>query len=114
MRRAAWLLLVAVTAAGVLLLFVFPGRTLLDQSREISVAEQHIHALDSENAVLRQRQAALQDPVQIEQIARERFGMVPLGQQGFAITSPPPAAPAASKVTHKRARHWWQKLEFWR
>jgi cell division protein FtsB len=113
-RRAAWLLLVAVTAAGVLLLFVFPGRTLLDQSRDISVAEQHIHALDRENAVLRQRQAALQDPVQIEQIARERFGMVPIGQQGFAITQPPPAAPVASKATHKPARHWWQKLEFWR
>lgn len=99
MRRVAWLLLASVTAAGVLLLFVFPGRTLLTQDRTIAAAEAHINALDQANSLLRQRQAALSDPAQIEQLARQRFGMVLPGQQAFAITPPQPSRPAASSRT---------------
>jgi cell division protein FtsB len=113
-RRVAWLLLASVTAAGVLILFVFPGRTLLTQDRNIAAAQTHINALDRANSVLRQRQAALDDPAQIEQMARERFGMVLSGQQAYAIT--PPSAPASTKpaVVPKTASHpWWHDLEFW-
>jgi cell division protein FtsB len=114
MRRAAWMLLATVTAIGVLLLFVFPGRTLLDQNRAIAAAEQHITALDKENAILRRRQLILENPVQIEQIARQRFGLVLPGQQAFAISSPPVSHPAKAPPVPTRSHHWWQALEFWR
>jgi cell division protein FtsB len=112
-RRAAWLLLVSVTAAGVLLLFVFPGRTLLTQNREIAVVTQRINALDRENAALRQREAQLDDPAQIEQLARERFGLVLPGQQAFAITATAVPARAKPVVHKKRAHHWWKFLDLW-
>jgi cell division protein FtsB len=114
MRRVAWLLLASVTAAGVLILFVFPGRTLLTQDRNIAAAQTHIRALDQANSVLRQRQVALNDPAQIEQMARERFGMVLSGQQAYAITAP--SAPASTKPAPapKKASHsLWSDLEFW-
>ncbi len=114
MRRVAWLLLASVTAAGVILLFVFPGRTLLTQNSDIAVAEAHIGALSHENAVLRQRRAALDDPAEIERMARQRFGMVLSGQQAFAITSPLPKAPAATPARPRSARPWWRTLELWR
>jgi cell division protein FtsB len=112
MRRLAWLLLASVTAIGVLLLFVFPGRTLLSQNHQIAAAEQHINALDHENSILHQRQISLEDPAQIEQEARERFGLVLPGQQLFAIPGSTPAAPKAT-VKAKSGHSWWQDLEPW-
>jgi cell division protein FtsB len=111
-RRIAWLLLAFVTAIGVLLLFVFPGRTLLSQDHQVTVAQQHIAALQHENSILHQRQLSLEDPAQIEQYARERFGLVLPGQQLFAIPGSTPAAPKAT-VKAKSGHSWWQDLEPW-
>jgi cell division protein FtsL len=98
----------------VLILFVFPGRTLLTQDRDIAVAQTHINALNKANTVLRQRQAAFNDPAQIEQMARERFGMVLSGQQAYAITAPSaPASTAPAAVPRTVSPPWWHELEFW-
>jgi cell division protein FtsB len=115
MRRAAWLLLVSVTAVGILVLFVFPGRTLLAQDRNIAAAHQAIRTLDRENVILRQRDAALHDPIQIEHAAQQRFGLVLPGQRAYAITAPPVvhrARKAAAKPVHHHGS-WWQSLELW-
>jgi cell division protein FtsB len=132
-RRLAWVLLASVTVVGVLLLFVFPARTLLGQDRDIVATEQRIGALDHESALLKERVAALRDPATVERIARERYGLTLPGRRAFVIlpsTSPIPAsgasAPGASasgasasgasgSAAHGHASHpWWQALEFWR
>jgi cell division protein FtsB len=95
-RRTVRLLLLAVAAVGVLLLFVDPARTLLQQDRQISTTERQIAVLQRENAVLRARAAALRDPAQVEQLARSAFGMVMPGQKAFAVESPGSATPSTT------------------
>jgi cell division protein FtsB len=115
MRRAAVLLMVALAAVGVLLLFVFPARTLLAQRRQISATESHISAISRENADLAARIKSMSDPAQIEQIAHEQYGLVMPGQQAFTII-PKVVAKTRLRVVAKPAvkpHHWWQDLEFW-
>ncbi len=102
------------TAIGVLLLFVFPARTLLDQRHQISATESHIAALRSENASLAARAKSLTDPAEVERIAHQDYGLVMPGQKAYTIIpKAAPKRPAAKKVT-LGAHHWWQRLEFWR
>jgi cell division protein FtsB len=115
MRRAAVLLIVALAAVGVLLLFVFPARTLLAQQHQISATESHISALTRENSELATRIRSMKDPTQIEQIAHEQYGLVMPGQQAYTII--PKVVPRTKlRVVAKPAakpHHWWQDLEFW-
>lgn len=79
------MLLLTVVALGVLLLFVLPGRTLMAQHRTLAVTQNRVLALSRENAKLTERVKQLQDPAQIEEIARNRYGLVMPGQQAYAI-----------------------------
>jgi cell division protein FtsL len=115
-RRAAKVLFLAMTAVGVLLLFVFPARTLLDQRHQISTTESHIASLRRENTQLSSRIKSLSDPTQIEQIAHQQYGLVIPGQKAYTITPKvqPKAKPSAAKRPAAKTHHWWQDLEFWR
>lgn len=97
MRRAAKVLLVAVTVAGLLFLFGFPVRTLLAQHRQAAVAQRRVKELSAENAKLAQRAAQLQTTSEIRHIARQEFGLVMPGEHAYAIV--PPVAPAAPAAT---------------
>jgi cell division protein FtsB len=79
------LLLVGVFVVGVLLLFVFPGRVWLSQSRATARAERQLRVLTQENAALTKRAAQLQDPAYVAQIARQQFGLVLPGEQAYSI-----------------------------
>jgi cell division protein FtsL len=85
MRRLVWAAMLAVVVIGLLLLFVLPGRTLLGQEQSIARTQKRISVLDQENAKLQGRIKQLQNPAQIEQIARQEFGLVLPGQQAYAI-----------------------------
>lgn len=85
MRRVVWLILGAVVLLGVLLLFVLPGRTMLAQRHTLAITQSRVSALAQENAILAERVNQLQQPAQIEQIAREQYGLVLPGQQAYAI-----------------------------
>ncbi len=115
MRRAAWLLLASVLAVGVLLLFVFPGRTLLTQDHEISSAQHAIRALDREDSLLRQEDRSLHDSADVERIASQRFGLVLPHQRAYDITAPPAAPRVTPRPAKKAVAHhgWWQYLELW-
>ncbi|MDQ6783568.1 MAG: septum formation initiator family protein [Actinomycetota bacterium] len=80
-----WIFLLTVVALGLLLLFVLPGRTLLAQHHTLAVTQNRAEALSRENANLAERLKRLQDPAQIEQIARTQYGLVMPGQQAYAI-----------------------------
>jgi cell division protein FtsL len=114
MRRAVRLLLLAMIAAGVLLLFVFPARTLIDQRHQVASTQSHITALTKEDNQLAARIKALSNPSQVEQTAHQEFGLVMPGQQAYTVI--PKAVPASHHATVKKAptaHHWYQDLEFW-
>ncbi len=85
MRRAVRILLASVAAAGILFLFVLPGRTWLAQDRSISVTERRAQVLAQENARLARRVAQLHSTAYIEQVARQEYGLVMPGEKAYAI-----------------------------
>jgi cell division protein FtsB len=116
MRRAVRLLLLAVTLAGIVFLFVLPARIWLAQDRAASVAERQHSVLSKENAALTKQVAQLQSNAYIEQVAREEYGLVMPGEHAYDIL--PPATPPTTAVPAKRTRShdhsFWRDLEFWR
>ncbi len=95
MRRAVKALFAAVVVAGVVLLFVFPVRTLIDQRDQTSTAERQLRGLTAENEQLSNTAAQLQSPAAIQQIARQQYGLVKPGEKAYGIV-PPPATTAAN------------------
>jgi cell division protein FtsB len=88
MRRAVRALIVAVVVGGILFLFVLPGRTWLSQGRSMSQAQHRVSVLAQENRDLRNRIKELQNPANIEQIARSQYGLVPPGWTAYGIVLP--------------------------
>ncbi|MHB1533755.1 MAG: FtsB family cell division protein [Acidimicrobiales bacterium] len=78
-------ILAGLTLVGVIFLFVLPGRTLLSQQHTIARTSAQISMLTHENAQLRARVAQLRSDTQIEQIARQEYGLVMPGQQAYVI-----------------------------
>jgi hypothetical protein len=73
---------------GILFLFVLPGRTWLSQGRAMSRAQHRVSVLSQENRDLRKRITELQNPANIEQIARSQYGLVPPGWTAYGIVLP--------------------------
>jgi cell division protein FtsB len=88
--RLAAVLVVALVAATVLLLGFFPTRSYLAQRDSTQEAERELDELDRSNAELARRVDRLNDPAEIERIAREEYGLVRPGEQAFAVLPPPP------------------------
>jgi cell division protein FtsL len=112
-RRAVWPFLVSVAVVGVLFLLVFPARTYLTQRRSLVAAQTKVKVLTTQNKNLDQRVTALQDPAEIERLAREQYGMVKPGEEAYAIlptpapptTTPPPKPPSAKRNVIQRLWH---------
>jgi cell division protein FtsB len=103
-RRAVWLLLAGVVVAGILFLFVLPGRTWLAQQRSMAVAHQRVAELSRENAALAQRVKDLHNDAYIEHRAREQFGLIKPGEKAYSIlptttTTTVPAHPPSATTT---------------
>jgi cell division protein FtsB len=89
-RRPA-VTLVVVAVAVVLLAIatnVVPFRQVVDQRAEISEARDHLAALVAENATLTQQVAALETPIEVERIAREKLGYVRPGETAYVVIAP--------------------------
>jgi cell division protein FtsB len=111
---------------AVLLLFVFPTRTYLDQRHQLATASERLRVLSSQNAGLSARIDQLHTDTEIERIAREQYHLVRPGETAFAILpSPAPTtttvAPAATPAgpAHPSSRHpgilrrVWERLTSW-
>ena len=88
-----------VVLVGLLFAFVYPTRTFLDQRTETKDARTRLALLERENAKLAAEAKRLQDPAEVEKLARG-YGLVKPGEQAFVIvpaptTTAPPAPPAA-------------------
>ncbi len=106
------LLAVGLLIAGFLVFF--PARQVIDQRTQIGRLEARLAALETEN----DRQAAeaerLQDPEELELLARERLGMVRPGEQAYLFvpgTEPTPAPdPEAADPEPGILARWWAGL----
>jgi cell division protein FtsB len=74
-------LVVIVTLLGVLA--VVPARAYLDQRARIAALELQAERLETQNAALSDSIAKLQDPAELERLARECLGMVKPGEIAF-------------------------------
>jgi len=93
-RRAAMrTALVAVVAVGLLFAFVYPTRTYLDQRSQTNKARAQLDLLHAENAQLTKDAKKLSSDAEIEQLARERYGLVKPGEKSFVVLPSPTTAP---------------------
>ena len=76
---------------GVLAVFVFPTRTFLDQRASTGDSQRRLDVLQEQNEVMEQRLAQLDDPTEIERLAREQYNLVLPGEEAYAILPAPPA-----------------------
>lgn len=93
MRRAAKLAVAVLTVAGVLFLFGFPVRTLLQQRHQMSVTERRSAEIGAENAKLQKTAALLQTNSEIEKLARSKYGLVKPGEHAYVVVPPTASAP---------------------
>jgi cell division protein FtsB len=97
--------LVTLVLIAVLFLFVFPTRSYLGQQRELGRVRGDLATLREQNALLDQEARRLQDPDEVERIARERFDLVMPGEEAFAvIPAPEPAGDGGPSTGTKGSR----------
>jgi cell division protein FtsB len=82
-----------------------PFETYVSSRERVAVLEQQAAALEAENARLEQRLDDLDDPLNIELLAREQQGLVRPGEVPYVLAPPEPdrpriveAAPAPAEV----------------
>jgi cell division protein FtsB len=100
------LLMLIVLVAGAFILF-FPAKQLFAQRDRIGSLEDRLVQLRAENDLLAQDVKRLENPDELEVLARERLGLVKPGERAYFVeptkpkpTSAPEAAPQAS---------WWER-----
>jgi cell division protein FtsB len=84
--------LAAVVLVGLLFAFVYPTRTFLDQRDDTNRARAQLALLRTENAKLEKIAERLQDPAEIEKLAR-RWGLVKPNEAAFVVVPAPEAVP---------------------
>ncbi|HEX2154577.1 MAG TPA: septum formation initiator family protein [Acidimicrobiia bacterium] len=91
---AAFTLALLVVGAAVVT-NVLPYRQIVDQQRQVAEAAAELEALQDENTILAAQRDALQTPVEIERLAREKLGYVRPGEVAYVVLEPP-AAPTTT------------------
>lgn len=94
--RRPVLFLVSVAALVVALAVTtnaLPLRQIVEQRQEVADAQADLAALQRENAILTDQVTALQTPVEIERLAREKLGYVRPGEAAYVVIEEE-AAPA--------------------
>lgn len=77
--------LAGVIVVGFLFVAVFPTQAYLEQRRAISGTQERVSVLREHNEELEEQKSQLQTDAGIEQIARERHGLVREGEKAYAV-----------------------------
>ncbi|MHB1486385.1 MAG: FtsB family cell division protein [Acidimicrobiales bacterium] len=75
----------AVMVIAVLFVFVFPTRTYLSQRSHLVRVSSALASLDAQNQALADEVAKLNTETAIERLARQDYGLVPPGQEAYAM-----------------------------
>jgi cell division protein FtsL len=94
-RGIVGLVLGAVVLVGLLFAFVYPTRTFLDQRNDTTRARATLNMLQTENAKLEAQETRLQDPAEVERLARQ-YGMLRPNETAFVIVPAPTTPPATT------------------
>jgi len=89
-RRIVRPVLIVAAVLALLGYFVFPTQTWNDQRSTLAKTNDRITDLQAQNEVLETRVAALNQPDEIERLARQDFSLVYPGESPFAVLPPPP------------------------
>jgi len=90
---------------------VFPFRVMLAQETKVELAQEHLAALQSENAVLENTVAALSTETELERIARKDLGYVREGEIAYVITTPSDVVPVVDPtIVLPERRPWWRVM----
>ncbi len=92
-KRALGPALVVLVLVGILFVAVLPTRTLLQQRRDTRAATAELRDLRERNEALEERARRLRDPREIEQLAREQYGLVRPGEEPYVVLPAPPPPP---------------------
>lgn len=103
------LMVVVVLSVAAFALF-FPARQLVQQRNDVEDLKGRLAALAVENERLSDEVTRLEDPNELEALARERLGLVKPGEDAYYFvepSSPEPGPPAAEKPSaFGRAWSW--------
>ncbi len=108
-RRLRRLFVVALVVAGALFTFGTPARTWFDQRQEISAARERNTVLEEQSRHLRARVEQLGSAAEVEQIAREEYGLVRPGEEAYGILPAPGSPPPPPLLSPPEPRSWWQR-----
>lgn len=103
----------------VLVVFVFPTRTYLEQHHQIELTAAQLRATDQANATMAAEAQKLQTDAEIERLAREQYHLVRPGEEAFGIlpaaapSTPTSLATAAAAHSSSGAGGWWHDLTSW-
>jgi cell division protein FtsB len=89
-KRVVGPALVVLVLVGILFVAVLPTRTLLQQRRDTKAATAELRELRERNEALEERAQRLRDPREIEQLAREQYGLVRPGEEPYVVLPAPP------------------------
>ncbi len=87
-----WVTLVVIVALGLILFLVLPTRTWLGQRAVVAETNRRLEVLSRENDALAARVTSLQDPSQVERLARQQYGMIRPGERAYSVLPPTPPA----------------------
>lgn len=93
-------------------LIFFPTKQLIEQKVRMHKLTTQLDALQDQNRQLKDQVKALNDPNQLELLARDRLGLVKPGEQSYLfVPTPPPARPQPSEAAARRAWYlrWWDE-----
>lgn len=78
---------------------VVPYRQIVEQRRQLAASEVELNGLVEENTVLAAQRDALETPVEIERLAREKLGYVRPGEVAYVVLEPPKVPTTATVRT---------------
>lgn len=90
-----------------------PVRTYLDGRDRVDLLQRQLSALDGENQALEARREQLEDPEEIELMAREQQGMIRPGEVPYAVVPPEVERPRLTPQLDLGAgddRAWYARL----
>jgi cell division protein FtsB len=87
-----WPVIIVVLLVGVLFVGVYPTQTYLRQRDELDDRQAQFDELEATNAALDERVDDLNDPAQLELMARRDHGLVRPGEEVYAVVPPEQAA----------------------
>jgi cell division protein FtsB len=94
-RLSLWLGLLALVVAGLGLLAVLPTRAWLDQRSQMEDKTQQLADLQARNAKLTDQLGHLQAPEAVDEVAREKLGLVRPDEKALAVLPAPKLTLAA-------------------